>query len=92
MSNPSKKKHLWDAYRFPGFTPSHELKGVFGDHKARVIQLSRRQKKHSVVSVALLAKVGMIREPARSEIFPAAIIAFIWSLRLGVLIAGFVEE
>jgi hypothetical protein len=39
-----KHKRLSDGYRFSGFTPSETVKGVFGDPKARIVQLKRRQK------------------------------------------------
>ncbi|OOP55141.1 MAG: hypothetical protein AYP45_16460 [Candidatus Brocadia carolinensis] len=39
-----KKKRLLDEYRFPGFRPKAEIKGIFGDSKARVIRLVRTQK------------------------------------------------
>ena len=45
-----KHKRLTDAYRFPGWTPLQTVKGVFGDPRARVVQLKRRQKKQSVQS------------------------------------------
>lgn len=32
-----KKRRLLDEYRFPGFSPIAEIKGIFGDSKARVI-------------------------------------------------------
>lgn len=38
---------LRDTYRFPGFTPSQKVCGVDGDAGARIIQLSRREKKLS---------------------------------------------
>jgi hypothetical protein len=41
-----KTKRLWDAYRFPGFTPETGVSGIFGDQKAMVIKLRRRGKKH----------------------------------------------
>jgi len=40
-----KTKRLWDAYRFPGFTPEPEVLGIFGDPKALVIKLRRRGEK-----------------------------------------------
>ncbi len=43
-----KAKRLWDAYRFPGFTPEPEVSGIFGDPKALVIKLRRRGKKRFV--------------------------------------------
>jgi hypothetical protein len=48
----SKGKRLLDAYRFPGFRPRATIKGIFGDPKARVIRLERRQKKQYAAVVA----------------------------------------
>jgi transposase len=42
MGNISR---LLDVYQFPGFRPKATIKGIFGDPKARVIRLERRQKK-----------------------------------------------
>jgi len=39
-----KRRRLLDEYRFPGFSPRAEIKGIFGDPKARVIRLKRTQK------------------------------------------------
>jgi hypothetical protein len=39
-----KKVRLLDEYRFPGFRPKAEIKGIFGDSKARVIRLVGTQK------------------------------------------------
>ncbi|MEW9572712.1 hypothetical protein ABQJ54_13210 [Rhodanobacter sp. Si-c] len=36
-------RRLLDAYRFPGFRPLVGVKGVFGDPKARVVMLVRRE-------------------------------------------------
>lgn len=55
-----KIKRLADAYRFPGFTPSLILKGIFGDQKARVIQLTRKKKKQSVLAAIFHRQVFMI--------------------------------
>jgi len=46
------KKTLAELYSFPGFRASSRLTGVLGDPVARVITLTRRQKKQSVRSVA----------------------------------------
>lgn len=40
-----KRLKLQDAYRFPGFRPATVLNGVFGDQKARVVNLRRRSEK-----------------------------------------------
>jgi hypothetical protein len=45
----AKIKRLADIYRFPGFVPFSSLRGVFGDHRAVVIRLRRRQKKRRAV-------------------------------------------
>jgi hypothetical protein len=37
-------KRLLHEYRFPGFHPAVKIKGKFGDPKARIITLKRRQK------------------------------------------------
>ncbi len=47
-----KLKRLLDVYRFPGFTPSAEVRGVFGDRWAVVITLRRRRKKRAAASAA----------------------------------------
>jgi hypothetical protein len=48
----AKIKRLLDIYRFPGFVPFSSLQGVFGDHRAIVVRLRRRQKKRSAECVA----------------------------------------
>ena len=40
-----KIKRLQDVYRFPGFVPLAQVRGVFGDPYAVVITLRRRRKK-----------------------------------------------
>lgn len=40
-----KKRKLMDEYRYPGFRPRAEIKGIFGDPKARVIRFKRVQRK-----------------------------------------------
>jgi len=47
-----KKERLMDEYRFPGFRPKAEIKGIFGDSKARVVRLVRTQNNRCVVVVA----------------------------------------
>jgi len=44
MATLHKRKRLLDAYRFPGFTPCDDIRGVIGDPLARVIPLVRRLK------------------------------------------------
>jgi len=39
---------LRDAYRFPGWTPQRRVRPVAGDPEARVVVLTRREKKRHV--------------------------------------------
>ena len=48
----AKFKSLPDLYRFPGFVPLPEVRGLFGDPLAVVITLQRRRKKRAVASAA----------------------------------------
>lgn len=43
-----KLRRLQDVYRFPGFLPAAEVRGIFGDRWAVVITLRRRRKKRDV--------------------------------------------
>ena len=73
MAAPHRKKTLYDAYRFPGFTPGREVKGRFGDRTALVIRLTRRSKKRPVEPAAPCGTAGTIAAAGTSGISPAAI-------------------
>jgi hypothetical protein len=45
MEEQCEKESLNDAYKFPGFSCSRVVKGVFGDRQATVVSLNRRLKK-----------------------------------------------
>jgi hypothetical protein len=77
-------KRLIDGYRFPGFTPDQNVKGIFGDPNARVITLHRTQKKHSVQSVMKATTVSMIISNAACAICLQAMHAYIWIWTSGV--------
>jgi len=47
-----KPRRLADAYSFPGFRPLATVVGIFGNPRARVLQLQRRGKKRFVASAA----------------------------------------
>lgn len=83
-----RKKSLYDAYYFPGFTPVRDLKGRFGDRCARVIRLNRRSKKQIAGPAALPTEAGMIGGRARSGISPAAIIGSISRWRFAASTVG----
>jgi len=73
-----KHKHLWDAYRFPGFSPEHIWSGIFGDPRARVISLFRRGKKLFAVPVACFIEVSTTGRPAGFGICPVRTGVFTW--------------
>src|ERR1700737_2119984 len=84
----SKRKRLLDAYRFPGFRPVEQIRGVFGDPYARVIILARRSKKRPAVLVDRCSLVGTIARFARRGILPAGVCASSWSSKCDVSIVS----
>ena len=78
-----KHKRLWDAYRFPGFSPEHTLSGVFGDPRSRILGLIRRGKKLSVGPVAWSIIPFTTGRSARFATCPVPICAFTWPWRSG---------
>jgi len=58
MKNPKSIRAL---FAFPGFTAASKLLGKFGDRYARVIQLKRRKKQPSVLTVVSGAEVDTTR-------------------------------
>ena len=84
----NKHKRLTDAYRVPGFTPFQTVKGIFGDPKARVIVLKRRQKKQFVQSVERRTGVFMTVISGVCATSPVAIHGYIWNWRCAASTAG----
>ena len=66
-----KNKKLLDAYTFPGFRPQAVVKGKFGDNKARIIRLVRRQKKLFAVVAERSIRLFMTGKLSWLEICPA---------------------
>jgi len=67
-----KIKKLLDAYAFPGFRPLAVVKGKFGDNKARIIKLVRRQKKLLAAVAERFTKVSMTVKSELLGTCPAA--------------------
>lgn len=88
MSKTHPKKTLYTAYRFRGFTPEQEVKGLFGDRTALVIRLTRRSKKRHAGPAAPFTGAGTIDGRGTSEISHAAIAAFISRWTSGASSAG----
>jgi len=84
----SKIKRLADSYRFPGFTPSVTVIGVFGDQTARVIQLTRNKKKQSVLAAAFHRQAFMIAKSDECETSRVAASESTWILKSVVSSVG----
>jgi len=79
----TKRRRLLDAYRFPGFRPIEEVRGVFGDPHARIVTLVRRSKKRPAGHADENIPGGTIARFAALEIFRPAACAYSWSSRYG---------
>ena len=86
-----KKRRLLDEYRFPGFVPRAEIKGIFGDSNARDIRLKRTQKKRYAGVVERFIGVIMTRRCVGYGIYPVEMHGFTWKLRCGEYYVGSVE-
>jgi hypothetical protein len=87
-----KKRQLLDGYRFEGFRPIiDEVRGVFGDAKARILPLKRRSKKRDAVNVEQCIKAGMIARQDLLGICHAEIRACTWRSSSGGWTVGSVK-
>jgi len=87
-----KNKRLIDSYQFDGYKPSETLKGIFGDPKARIIQLQRREKKRFVHCVAPHTGVITTERHVAYAIFPVEICEFTSIWRYAEFNAGGVRK
>jgi len=83
-----KKRRLLDEYWFPGFSPRAEIKGIFGDPKARAILFKRTQKKQYADVAARFIGAITTRQFGGYGTYPAGIQGFIWKRRFGEYFAG----
>ena len=83
-----KLRRLEDAYRFPGFGPEKTVRGLFGDPKARVLRLQRRQKKRLVESAGSGRGFSTIASSGESAIFPVGTPASTWRSKSAASSAG----
>jgi hypothetical protein len=81
-----KHKRLWDLYHFSGFSPEHILSGIFGDPRARVIGLIRREKKLFVAPVAAFIIPTTIGKLAEFATCPVERCGFISKWRFAELL------
>jgi len=87
-----KTKRLLDEYEFPGFRPRAGIAGIFGDPRARVIRLERRQKKHPVGYVEQPIGVSTTRNLGGYGIYPAGMPGFILRWRFDESSASSAEK
>jgi len=78
-----KKRGLQDEYQFPGFRPRPEIRGIFGDPKARIIRLERTEKKRAVVVAASHIEVTTTRRCDRYGTCPAETLIYTWKWKSG---------
>ena len=83
-----RKRRLLDEYRFSGFRPRAEIKGIFGDRKARVIRLERTQKKLYAGVAAKFIGVITTRKFDGYGIYPVGMPGYIWKWRFGEYSVG----
>jgi len=84
-----RRRRLLDAYGFVGFRPRAEVRGVFGDPKARVVTLDRRGKKRFADIADALRRVGTTDASGGFAICRAATRVFSWRSRSGASSAAF---
>lgn len=75
-----KNTTLASLYSLPGYRAQSKLQGMMSDPEARVITLVRRQKKHTVLSVAKARAVFMTVVFTKSETWMPLGFGFISSL------------
>jgi len=83
-----KRRRLLDEYQFPGYRPRAGIRGVFGDPRARVIQLKRRQKKRYAAVAERSIGVITTRKCVGYGTCPLEMLGFTWRWRYGEFIAG----
>ena len=83
MATLRKHRRLLDAYRFDGFRPRDEVRGVFGDSAARVVTVVRRSKKLSARGVVERTLVGTTERLDACGICPVATRGSIWNWKSG---------
>jgi hypothetical protein len=83
-----KKRKLLDEYRFPGYRPRAEVRGMFGDPMARVVRLERAEKKRYAAVVGKDTGATTTRGCGGYGIFRVQPRGYIWRWRFGGCYAG----
>jgi hypothetical protein len=82
-----KLRRLQDIYRFPGFVPMAEVRGIFGDPYAVVITLRRRRKERAVACAGGRPALSTTSGRGASATSPAATGGFTSTARCAGAIA-----
>jgi hypothetical protein len=83
-----KSRRLLDEYRFPGYRPRAEVRGVFGDPRARVIRLERTPKKRFVAVVVRFTGATTTGRYVEYETCLAGMRGFTWRWRFEGFVVG----
>jgi hypothetical protein len=82
-----KARRLLDEYRFPGFQPKADIRGVFGDSRSRIIRLYRSQKKLYAAVAERVAGVITTKRQDGYGIYRVGIRGYIWKWKCAEFIA-----
>ena len=82
------KRHLSDAYKYPGFRPRATIREVEGDAGTLIVKLERRSKKPDAAAAARSVGVGMTVGNGTCVIWAVADIGLFWNSRRAVSTAG----
>jgi hypothetical protein len=88
LATSTKRRRLRDAYRFPGFRPIEEVRGVFGDPHARIVTLVRRSKKRHAAPADEHIAGGTIASFAELAIFRPVACASSWNSKCDASVAA----
>jgi hypothetical protein len=78
-----ENKTLRELFSFPGFYAKQQLQGVFGDPKARIVELKRQKKGWSVQVAVKVIVAATIQRSAKYETLMRRGVEFISALSNG---------
>jgi hypothetical protein len=87
-----KNKTLLELFSFPGFKAKSYLKGKFGDHKARIVMLTRQKKLQNAQDAVNNIKVSMTEKNVNHATLMLQTIECMYAMKKGVSNAQSVTE
>lgn len=82
------KRHLSEAYKYPGFRPRATVREVEGDAGTLIVSLERRSKKPVAAAAAKFVGAGTTVGNGTCAIWAVADIELFWSLTCAVSTVG----